>query len=294
MGKSGRSTALPRGVRGYAALVLLRVFTALPSAAHAGARAHAAGRKGAEARSDRFDESFRKYSKRYFGPDYDWRDFKAQGLTESNLDTTARSQVGARGVMQLMPSTFREVASKNPDIQRRIDDPEWNIAAGISYDRRLWRQWEQDSVAAHRREFMFASYNAGRGTLLQAQEAARARQLDCRSWPDIEQVAPDIRRWRYRETLDYLRRIDGHLLRLDGHGRLSNGPTASWSVVALPSGPAPTTVQRLAVPAGPAAPPIDRRLRLRGAMAKGATRDSTTRLRVVPRDPARGGSRRVR
>ena len=37
---------------------------------------------------------------------------------------------------------------------------------GISYDRRLWRQWEQDSVEYHRREFMFASYNAGRGTII--------------------------------------------------------------------------------------------------------------------------------
>lgn len=271
----------------------LALMLAAPPA-HSGARAHSAGRKGADAQPDRFDESFRKYSKRYFGPDYDWRDFKAQGLTESNLDTTARSHVGARGVMQLMPSTFHEVASKNPDIQKRIDDPEWNIAAGISYDRRLWRQWEQDSVAAHRREFMFASYNAGRGTLLQAQEAARERQLDCRSWPDIEQVAPDIRRWRYRETLDYLRRIDSHLLRLDGRGRLQPGHTAGWSVVAAPSGPAPTTVRRLAVPAGPVAPPPDRRFRLRGAMARGATRDSAAVRRAVPRDPLRGPGRQGR
>ena len=171
------------------------------------------------ARHDRYDETFRKYSKRYFGPHFDWREFKAQGLTESNLRPGARSGVGARGVMQLMPSTFREIASKNPDIRRAIDDPEWNIAAGISYDRRLWCLWEADSVTLHRREFMFASYNAGRGTILGAQSAARARQLDARNWSSIEQVAPSVPRWRYRETLSYVRRIDDHLLTLDPRRR---------------------------------------------------------------------------
>jgi membrane-bound lytic murein transglycosylase F len=233
---------------------MLLTFVAVAPVAHAGGRAHAAGRKRAGVQPDRFDEAFRKYSKRYFGPDYDWREFKAQGLTESNLDTTARSHVGARGVMQLMPSTFHEVASRNPDIQKRIDDPEWNIAAGISYDRRLWKQWEQDSVADHRREFMFASYNAGRGTVLQAQGVARARQLDCRSWPDIEQVAPEIQRWRYVETLEYLRRIDGHLRWLDARGRVIAGEAAIPSATLSPaSGP------RLAVPAGPIAPRVKRR-----------------------------------
>ena len=60
-----------------------------------------------------YDDTFRKYSKRFFGPAYDWKLFKAQGMTESNLDMTARSRVGARGVMQLMPSTFRSIRSEN-------------------------------------------------------------------------------------------------------------------------------------------------------------------------------------
>lgn len=169
---------------------------------------------------DRYDDTFRKYSKRYFGPGYDWRVFKAQGMTESNLRETARSRVGARGVMQLLPRTFHEIASQNPDIRRAINDPEWNIAAGISYDRRLWQQWEADSVMVQRQQFMFASYNAGRGTILGAQSVARSRQLDARSWSSIETVAPNVPRWRWRETIGYVHRIDGHLAQLDEHGRL--------------------------------------------------------------------------
>ena len=157
--------------------------------------------------ADRYDDQFRKYSKRYFGVAFDWRLFKAQGMAESNLDSAAKSWVGARGIMQLMPNTFLEISSKNPEMSR-IDDPEWNIAAGIYYDRLLWRQWAADSVEDHRREFMLASYNAGRGTILSAQEMARRDSLDHRSWPAIEAVAPKVRRWRYVETLGYVRRID--------------------------------------------------------------------------------------
>jgi membrane-bound lytic murein transglycosylase MltF len=71
-----------------------------------------------------------------------------------------------------------------------------------------------------RQQFMFASYNAGRGTILGAQSVARSRQLDARSWSSIETVAPNVPRWRWRETIGYVHRIDGHLAQLDEHGRL--------------------------------------------------------------------------
>ncbi len=171
------------------------------------------------AAADRYDDAFRKAAKRQFGPAFDWRVFKAQGMAESNIDPTARSGVGARGVMQLMPMTFREIASKNPELTR-IDDAESNIAAGVAYDRVLWLRWADDSVEADRLPFMLASYNAGRGTLLQAQKRARAAQLDPRVWPSIEQVAPTVPRWRHVETLGYVRRIAAFRSALDDRGRV--------------------------------------------------------------------------
>ena len=157
--------------------------------------------------ADRYDQTFRKYSKRYFGVGYDWRIFKAQALAESEMNPNARSWVGARGLMQLMPSTYKHIQSRATGFGS-IDDPEWNIAAGIMHDRSLWRRWERDSIATDRREFMFASYNAGRGTILTAQAMARRDSLDHRTWPSIERVAPKVRRWRYAETLGYVRKID--------------------------------------------------------------------------------------
>lgn len=168
---------------------------------------------------ERYDDSFRKYSKRFFGVAFDWRLFKAQGLTESNLDTAAQSWVGARGIMQLMPRTFLEIRSKNPDFHS-IDDPEWNIAAGIYYDRKLWRQWRDSVDTEDHRAFMFASYNAGRVPILRAQDVARARTLNPRLWASVEAVAPEVRRWRHQETLTYVRRINENLERLDSRGRV--------------------------------------------------------------------------
>lgn len=185
--------------RVLAALVLLAA-SALPAAAQ-----REPGRK-----DDRYDPLFRKYSKRYFGVAYDWRVFKAQAMAESNLSPDARSGVGARGLMQLMPATFREIQSKNPELQS-IDHPEWNIAAGICYDRTLWRLWNDPATPEDRRAFMFGSYNAGRGTLLRAQDTARQKSLDPCTWKSIEEVAPAVRGWRHRETLEYIRKIEAHI-----------------------------------------------------------------------------------
>ena len=128
--------------------------------------------------------------------------------------------------MQLMPSTYREITSVNADLGM-IDNPELNIEAGIAYDRRLWLRWEHDSIAGDRRQFMFASYNAGRGTLLAAQRRARQLRLDPRQWRNIEKIAPSVPRWRHEETLDYVRKINTNIARLDDRGRImKDGATA--------------------------------------------------------------------
>lgn len=77
--------------------------------------------------ADRYDQTFRKYSKRYFGVGHDWRVFKAQAMAESEMNPDAKSWVGARGLMQLMPSTYKDISSRATAFGS-IDDPEWNIA----------------------------------------------------------------------------------------------------------------------------------------------------------------------
>ena len=127
-------------------------------------------------------------------------------MAESDLTPGARSRVGARGIMQLMPSTYGQIRTALPSFGA-IDNPEWNIAAGILHDRDLWTLWKHDVDESERWHFVFAGYNAGEGTIIRARKAAFAEKLDNRTWPSIERVAPRVERWRYAETLDYVRRI---------------------------------------------------------------------------------------
>jgi membrane-bound lytic murein transglycosylase MltF len=172
----------------------------------------AASVKATKKATDRYDPSFQKYTKRYFGVGFDWRPFKAQGMAESGLKPSARSRVGARGIMQLMPSTFQLIQSARPDF-KSIDDPEHNIAAGIMHDRYLWTLYPS-SPGDERLRFMFASYNAAEGTIKKARTEARNESLDADVWNSVEAVAPKVRPWRYLETLGYVRTIDSNRVKL--------------------------------------------------------------------------------
>jgi membrane-bound lytic murein transglycosylase F len=173
-------------------LLLLGILTLLPPATVA-ARFPL---EGVDEWSGQYDNHFRKYAKRYFGPHLDWRWFKSQGIAESGLDPDATSPAGALGVMQIMPATYAEIRAQNPHFPE-TDQPRWNIAAGIYYDRQLYDKWRTPPAGDERLLFAFGSYNAGYARIY---EAFRQAAGNTGAWHTIAHYVPP-------QTKHYVRRI---------------------------------------------------------------------------------------
>ena len=155
----------------------------------------------ADANRKRFTELvalFRKYGSQY---NMDWMLMAAQGYQESRLDHSARSHVGAIGVMQVMPATGNEL--KVGDITRL----EPNIHAGVKYIRsivdRYYSKEPMDDL--NKMLFAFAAYNAGPGRVRQLRREAADRGLDRNIWfNNVERVASER---IGRETVTYVSNI---------------------------------------------------------------------------------------
>ena len=118
---------------------------------------------------------FEKYGGRY---GFDPLMLAAQGYQESGLDQQAKSQVGAIGIMQLMPATGAEM--KVGDITLA----ESNVHAGTKYMNQLMsRNFPNANFSEGNRPlFAFASYNCGPGNVATARREAERRGLDPDKW----------------------------------------------------------------------------------------------------------------
>jgi len=141
--------------------------------------------------TDSYDRHFRKYSKHYFGPNFSWYWFKAQGIAESGLKKNAVSSAGAKGIMQILPTTFGDIIKKNPSMGT-IDSPKWNIAAGIYYDRLLYKKWRKKEIPPKERlSYTFASYNAGYTKVLKAfNKITKGKEETPPTWQEVKDLTP--------------------------------------------------------------------------------------------------------
>ena len=142
-----------------------------------------------------------------FGMGFDFKWFKAQAIAESKLKKDAKSWVGAKGIMQIMPKTFEEIKEKNP-IFNNVYVPRWNIAAGIYYDKKMYNFWKNERPFLDKLRFAFASYNAGPQNILKGQKYCdKKKKGDCNLWKHVEPYGPNIKSWRHQETQKYIREI---------------------------------------------------------------------------------------
>lgn len=109
---------------------------------------------------------------------------------ESYYNPKARSVVGATGLMQLMPSTGREIA-RRLHTSSNLENPDTNIRLGTYYFRMLVDMFNGAVNLA------IASYNAGQGNVLRWKRAARGKPMD-----EFLESLP------YAETRNYVKRVN--------------------------------------------------------------------------------------
>lgn len=149
----------------------------------------------------KYDTHFRKYAKRYFGPQFNWYWFKAQAISESTLNPKAKSHTGALGIMQILPSTYQFIRKRHPHFAD-IKSPRWNIAAGVYYDKLMFGRWKKKGIPpSERLRFSFGSYNSGFGGVLKAWKKAKKKYGNSTKW---EQVAS----YTSKETRNYIKKIE--------------------------------------------------------------------------------------
>lgn len=154
-----------------------------------------------DAEQKRFQDTialFRKYGQQY---GFDPVMLAAQGFQESQLKQSAKSHVGAIGVMQIMPATGKEL--KVGDIKQI----EPNIHGGAKYMDQLMTRYFPDAKFSenNRTLFAFASYNAGAGNISKMRKEAEKRGLDQDKWFNNVEVITAERIGM--ETTTYVRNI---------------------------------------------------------------------------------------
>jgi membrane-bound lytic murein transglycosylase MltF len=128
---------------------------------------------------------FQRYSNDYH---MDYLLMMAQGFQESGLNQAAKSQVGAIGIMQLMPATGAQMKVGD------VHEAEANVHAGVKYIRFMVDQYfaNEPMNDTNKVLFAFASYNAGPGRIHQLRQVAAQRGLDPNVWFDnVEVIAAE-------------------------------------------------------------------------------------------------------
>jgi soluble lytic murein transglycosylase-like protein len=154
-----------------------------------------------------------KHSVDKYLPFVDWRLIKAQLMQESNLNQRAKSPVGAIGIAQFMPGTWREMISDmSLPASASAYDVDYAIPACCYYMNKLYRTWTAKRTEMDRWRLTLASYNAGLGNLLKAQKKAN----NANDYTSIIMALPDVTgRNNAKETTEYSIRIfDNYILLL--------------------------------------------------------------------------------
>lgn len=108
---------------------------------------------------------------------WDWRLLASLVYQESHFLPSGESWAGARGLMQLMPTTAKRFGAVD------LDDPRQSLNAGVGYIGYLNRFWLKKVPDQQERvKFILASYNAGLSHIVDAWKLAEKYGKDPTRW----------------------------------------------------------------------------------------------------------------
>ncbi|QLE03141.1 transporter substrate-binding domain-containing protein [Galbibacter sp. BG1] len=120
-----------------------------------------------------YDPLIKKHSQKL---GWDWKLLASLIYQESQFKPQSESWVGAKGLMQVMPATARELGIQN------TADPKESIQGGTMYLKKLYRSFDQVEDSIQRIKFTIASYNAGLYHVKDAQALCEKYDLDPLRW----------------------------------------------------------------------------------------------------------------
>lgn len=126
-----------------------------------------------------FDAFFKQAGK---NTGWDWRLLSSVAYQESKFNPEIQSFGGAYGMMQFMPNTG-PAYGVFPD-----SDAETQIMGGAMKLKADEKYWGMVTDPLQRKKFALASYNAGRGHILDAQRLAKKHGLNPNVWDDNVEV----------------------------------------------------------------------------------------------------------
>lgn len=160
-----------------------------------------------------YDAFFQKYSQPLR---WDWRLMAAQCYQESTFDPKATSWAGAKGLMQIMPTTADHLGLSRD----KMYDPESSIAAAARYLGELDGKFSDIADRRERTNFVLASYNGGYHHIRDAMALAERDGHDHRRWRNVADYVLRLREPKYyqdplvkhgymrgTETVDYVQKI---------------------------------------------------------------------------------------
>lgn len=128
----------------------------------------------------KYDGYFQRYASQ---ARMDWRLMAAQCYQESCFDPNAKSWAGARGLMQIMPSTAAHLGLP----MEAIHDPEPNIAAAARYMAELQGHFNDVRDPSQRILYALAAYNGGFHHVRDAMALTRKHGGNPYNWGDVRE-----------------------------------------------------------------------------------------------------------